>query len=313
LSPCRIVHAILGFGFVTLSSSFAAAATSFALRPGHLYGCTGEGVVEYDADLNLIATLPMPPHATLLEGAAFTHRGTFVCSIVVEGDSRTQHVIEIDASGTVINDLDLGAGGGPNRAAHIDVDAAGRIYAAAGSRVAEVAPDFSSYRNLSFFTRASGVAVAQDDRVYATDQSANRLLVFNASRNLERTFDTGNVPVGIDFSPSGQLYLCEFLNDRLVIVDTSSGATTPVLTGLNEISDIEFSVDGSYYLSWNRGDYLEHRSADGTLLASATTSGVVDSIAFMVPEPTSSLLLATATLILLGHRSNTRCATRRAF
>jgi hypothetical protein len=134
-----------------------AAAVPFALRAGDLYGSNSEGTLhESDPMLNPVASIHLP-NSTTVSGIAFNRQGNLVCSSheVNANQSHTHHVVEVNESGQLLHDLDLG-NPSLDRASHIDVDSAGRIYVATAPNVIEIAPDFSSYRTLNhFFSRSS--------------------------------------------------------------------------------------------------------------------------------------------------------------
>jgi hypothetical protein len=161
-----------------------------------------------------------------------------------------------------------------------------------------VSPDFSSHSLLAYdYDRVSGVAVGGDGHIYTTDQIDNRLVILNADGSFNRSFFIGPVPTGLDFDQGGVLYAAIFSDQSLRRVDLNSDSSTTVLSGIQEISDIAFSADGSYYLSMARGNILQHRSITHSLLESVGTQNFADSIAIMpVPEP-STCVLATQGLL----------------
>lgn len=275
-----VVLLLVGNGF--------ALAAQFGLVPGDVYGVVQGGIRQFDPNLNPLASFQLP-NTTVTEGVAFTPEGHLIFSAFQDN---SQHVIELGSDGSVLNNLDLQIGS-LDRAAHIDIDSHGKIYVATTPNVIEIAPDFSSYHVLPFnFQRSSGVAIGPGDELFVTDQAADRLVKFDSSGQVVASFSNFfGPPIGIDFDPSGQLFATLFVGGQLVKVDPSTGQRTAVLSNLDTPSDIDFAADGSYYLSLKRGNVLQHRSADGTLLAEIGTGNATDSIAVM-PNPS----VATAPL-----------------
>jgi hypothetical protein len=278
---------------------------AFALRPGHLY-VNGDGqLYEFDSSLNPVATLLLPG-TTVIEGLAINPAGRLVCSVFKQNpnSTRTHHLFEIDSAGQVVRDLDLGIEA-LDRAAHLDIDSTGRIYAASTPNLLEVQPDFSAFRTMPrTFNRSSGVAVGPDNKVYATDQNQGVVAVFDQARNFERTFGLAALPTGIDFgSDPSLLYYCAFNADALRRLDLTTGATSFVSGPFNDISDVEFAPDGSYYVSWERGHVLEHRSAQHATLQTVVNGDFGDAIVMYVPEPVTPMLLALTATGLAGRRA----------
>lgn len=214
------------------------------------------------------------------------------------GGSHTAHQLEIDRFGAVLHDLDTGLGG-LDRSSDAAVDASGRTYAASVSGLLEIATDFSAFQVLPYsFSRASGVAISANNRLFVTDQAANKLLIFDQTRHLISSSALGLVPTGLDFDGAGQLFAASFLDGKLLNVT----AGTARLTGINEICDVEFADDDGYYVAFNRGGMLAHYSAANQLLTSTATGAFSDSIAIFpatVPEPATWILaiLGVATAV----------------
>jgi len=296
---------VLPFWLSMTSAAWARA--EFALRPGHLYGNGDLGLFEFDAALNPVAFLPLP-HTRWTQGVAFTPDAHLVTSAFeINADStQTHHVLELDSAGHVVHDVDLHISS-LDRAADIDVDAAGRIYAASTPNLIEVQPDFGGFRTMPWsFNRASGVAVGSDDFLYATDQGTRQVIVFDPARNHQRNIGTGGLPTGIDFGPAGQLYVCDYTASQLRRLDLASNTFSTVLTNHDFISDVEFAADGSYYLSWYNGHRIEHRSPQDALLQFYESGDTSDALAVYVPEPGAAavglLLAVLGTTIGARHR-----------
>ena len=217
--------------------------------------------------------------------------------------SRTHHVLEIGGNGQIVRDLDT-AIGSLDRAAHLDIDAAGRVYAASTPNLLEVQADFSAFRTMpAAFNRSSGVAMGPDDKVYATDQNLARAVVFNQAREFERFIPLGGgVMTGADFGPDGGMYFCRWSSGALVRLDVATNAFTTVVSGRTRISDVEFASDGSYYISWENGGIIEHRSAQHALLETVNTFDAADSLVMYVPEPASSAVVLALVLRAVAAR-----------
>lgn len=283
-------------------TSFASAG-EFELVPGNLYGVFDGGIKQFDADLTTIATLLLDlPGARVVEGIAVNPAGNLVVS-AFKGIGPTHHVLEIDGSGAIVNELDLGFGG-LDRAAHLDVDAAGRMYVASRAGVMEIRPDFSGFAALPFqFDRSSGVTVGPDDRVYVTDSQTGQLLIFGPERAFERMLQLGGLRTGLDFSAGGELFSTRFSNGQgsVDMVDLVTGGLKTVVP--LSTSAIAFAPDGTYYLSVSTGARLEHRSASHQILHERNLPGFrSDSIVVYVPEPASIVLLAGVLLCSIRQR-----------
>ena len=285
------------------TASFAATPDEFGLRPGHLYGNIQGGVREYTSDLVPVADLLLSD-VTVTEGLAFSNSGELILSAFKENPSgfSTHHVLKIDASGDVVDSINL-LEGGLDRVSHAAVDQQGRAYVSSRAGMVESAHDFGSFQVLSHpFDRTSGVAVDSTNRLFVTDSNTGELVILNTARNVEHIIDIGGSPLGIDFDAAGNLFLAARQSMELREVDLTAldGSFDAVLTGLDDPSDIAFAPDGSYYLSLD-GAIVEHRSADHQLLGSVSTLERMHSLAVLVPEP-SCLGLGILSLVLLGCR-----------
>lgn len=110
-------------------------------------------------------------------------------------------------------------------------------------------------------------------------------------------------PIGVTFTPQGDLWVCMFGGNAVVKVDPVTGMSTQALPGHPSPMDIAFAPDGSYYLSSDRGYWLQHYQADNTVSQSLWKSGwFVDAVVVMVPEPGTILMLLAGTLLALRRR-----------
>ncbi len=256
-----------------------ASGEEFGFRDGHLYAVIEGGIQEYDADLNKVAS-KIFGDISVTEGVAFNSSGNLIFSALrLNADQkRTHHVIEMNSSGMIINDLDLQIFSFA-RAYHIDIDDNGNVYVASNDGIIEIASDFGSHRLLSHdFDRASGVVVGPDNKLYVSDQLADDLVIFDANRNFEDCFYIGNIPVGLEFNGNGKLLASIFGPGELREIDVDSQTTSLILGGLHNISDISFTSHGDFYVSLERGREIWGFRSDLSVFSTAKTGEFSDSI-----------------------------------
>jgi hypothetical protein len=276
-----------------------AAGASFALRPGDLYINIDGGVEELTPQLSPVATLTFSG-VTVTEGLAFTPQGHLVFSAYKGPDSssRTQHVLEIGPTGTLLHDLDLGFGS-LDRGCEAAVDPSGNIYVSTTPNIVEIAPDFSSSHTLSYsFQRSAGVAVAPNGRIYTSDAQANRIVYFDATGRYLSYFAMANYPAGLAFAPDGRLAICQFLSGSVLKLNLQTGVTSTLLSSVPNVEDITFNADSSFYASYNYGHTISAYDASGNLVNSISTGNFSDSFAIApVPEPATDVLVTLAAMM----------------
>jgi hypothetical protein len=279
----------------------------FGIRYGHVYGVTQGGIQEYDSSLQLVA-LRTVPGVTVTEGIAFRANGNLVFSAYKDNgaSTSTHHVIELDSTGAIVNDIDLGIGS-LDRVAHIDIDASGRLYVASTPNIVEIAADFSTYRTLPYeFVRSSGVAIGPDNRLYVSDLADSRLVIFDQDRNFERSLSVFSGPAGLAFDWQGDLYAAR-LAGEIRKIDLVANTSVSVLEGLSGATDIAFGPHGRTYVAYNSGRQLAILNDSWSILSSRSSTGFTDSIGVVVPEPPGILLLISAVLCLSAVPAARQC------
>ena len=288
----------------------------FGIRDGHMYTIMDSGIVEYDANLNLVSTLVIPD-AELSAGIAFNNSGNLITTVgIVDPDFKIpipfQHVVEINSQGQIVNNIPLGIAGF-NRGSHIDVDSQGNIYAATVDGLVEVRSDFSSFSFVDHaFERVSGVAIGPDGKLYTTDQATDELVVFSEDRQFEQSFELGDVPsvpVGLDFNAAGDLYAALFLDQEIRLIDVEGQSSTILIDGLDDVSDISFGPDGSLYVSYDRGrEFIAYDSdlqvfAKAQALSGAFGDSIVVFHANQIPEPAAAMMFGLGCVAITFRRS----------
>ena len=270
--------------------------------PGHIYApIDGGSIVEWDGGLNEVRQFSVNGVSTAT-GVTFSDHGTLV---FIGLRNSTTNVMEVDATGKILNDYDTGRGG-LLRGSYIAFDPTQRIYAFANeTQVTYLNANLSLIGSTpSIFQRASGVTFGPNGLVYATDQFQTQIRVFDTNRQLQQSISfPGSAATGLDFNGANQLYVALFGDGLLRKLDLGTNQQSTIVSGLGfgGISDVEVLPGGNLLATGFRSN-LSLYSAQGLLLDSNSGAGTFgDSAALYVPEPSAGLLLAIGVAIAIPH------------
>lgn len=264
---------------------------AFVLQPNKLYISSDIGVLQYSESLNYEATASGVSSLEGLLGSGISPGGQFYVGM------RASLVYVLNKSGQLVRTIPFDSGGG-GRTTNVVFDAQGRGYFTDIGGLFEINPALTTVRHVyDNTTRHSGIAIAPNGDLFAARQNTDEIVRFNADRVPTTVYHTGRVPMGMDFSPDGNLYYVDtpynngsnYLG-RLVRLNIDTGQQTVLYDKLQVAVDIEFLRDGSFYLSYDTGGAVQKYNANFQPVGPARSIGLLgDAINFLevseVPEP----------------------------
>ncbi len=264
-----------------------------AFVPGHFYTPTDSGfVLEWNAQLQQVGQFSVPD-LPFNSGAVFNSSGNLVIVGMRAGSTK---VVEVDSRGTVLREYATGLSGFLD-GAYIDFDAGTNRYVVADNHRITVLDQNLNYitSSVNNFSRASGVAFAPGNIILATDQGVSGLRRFDAMTMTELSPLSigGAVRTGIDVGGSGDVLTTLFVNGAVQLLAGGNPPAANIVGGLGNggASDVRWLPDGSFVTIGFRGN-LRHFSSAGALIESGPVTDFSDGVAYFVPSPGASVLLA---------------------
>ena len=150
--------------------------------------------------------------------------------------------------------------------------------------------------------KSSGVGFDSTGRVFATDQFNNFVYQFDTSFLLESQISfPSNVANGIDVSSNGDLLIALFGDGAVDRLNPETELRSRIVDalGFGPINDVTELPDGRLLTV---GGPLRLYTDDGQLLDTSIGALTGDSVAFLIPEPSTLALTCLALLGLISHR-----------